>query len=369
VRNHHPENERIKRRYFDHLRHARCLSDASIDPVAQAINRFEAYTGHRDFKRFHVEQAKGFKRALAEQLNLRTREPLSKATLHSIVTALKAFFQWLSREPGYRSRLNYSDAEYFNLSEKETRIAKARRQQAVPSIEQILHLIQNMPARTDLERRDKALIAFTLLSGARDRAIASMKLKHVNIEASSILQDAREVMTKFSKTFTSTFFPVGEEFREIVVRWVQYLRTEMLWGPDDPLFPATRIELGPDRAFRAAGLLRKAWSNADAIRRIFKEACASAGLPYFNPHSFRHALVALGQERCRTPEEFKAWSQNLGHEGVLTTFTNYGEVGPQRQADIIRALGRLKASVSDAGMLFRQLAAQADAGTLNLKDV
>ena len=34
----HPENERIKRRYFDHLRHARCLSDASIDPVAQAIN-------------------------------------------------------------------------------------------------------------------------------------------------------------------------------------------------------------------------------------------------------------------------------------------------------------------------------------------
>ncbi len=91
MRNHHPENERVKRRYFDHLRHARCLSEASIDPVAQAISRFEAYTGHRDFKRFHIEQAKGFKRALAEQLNLRTREPLSKATLHSTVTALKAF--------------------------------------------------------------------------------------------------------------------------------------------------------------------------------------------------------------------------------------------------------------------------------------
>src|SRR5215213_3605628 len=361
MRNHHPENERIKRRYFDHLRHARCLSDASIDPVAQAISRFEAYTGNRDFKRFHVEQAKGFKRALAEQLNLRTREPLSKATLHSIVTALKAFFQWLSREPGYRSRLNYSDADYFNLSEKETRVAKARRQQAVPSIGQILHLVQNMPPRTDLERRDQALIAFTLVSGARDRAIASMKLKHVNMEASSILQDAREVKTKFAKTFTSTFFPVGEEFREIVVGWVQYLRTELIWGPDDPLFPATRIERGPDRDFRAAGLLRKGWSNADAIRRIFKESFASAGLPYFNPHSFRNALVALGQQRCRTPEEFKAWSQNLGHEGVLTTFTSYGEVGQQRQADIIRELGQPRSSVTDAGVLFRQLAAQADA--------
>jgi hypothetical protein len=54
---------------------------------------------------------------------------------------------------------------------------------------------------------------------------------------------------------------------------------------------------------------------------------------------------------------------------VLTTFTSYGEVGPQRQADLIQALGKPKASVSDAGMLFRQLAAQADAGTLNLKNV
>jgi len=196
-----------------------------------------------------------------------------------------------------------------------------------------------------------------------------MKLKHVNIEESRILQDAREVRTKFAKTFTSTFFPVGEELREIVVGWVQYLRTELLWGPDDPLFPATRIELGPDRAFCAAGLLRKGWSNADAIRRIFKEACASAGLPYFNPHSFRHALVALGQERCRTPEEFKAWSQNLGHEGVLTTFTSYGEVAPQRQAQIMCQLAKERTGISDAGMLFRELAEQADAGTLRVSQV
>lgn len=34
-------------------------------------------------------------------------------------------------------------------------------------------------------------------------------------------------------------------------------------------------------------------------------------------------LVRLGQEVCQSPEEFKAWSQNLGHEQVLTTFLNY----------------------------------------------
>src|SRR3954447_26328433 len=148
MRKHNPENERIKRRYFEHLQHARGLSEASIDPVAQAISRFEEYTGHRSFKQFHFEQAKGFKRRLAEQINHRTKQPLSKATLHSILASLKTFFQWLAREPGYRSKLNYSDAEYFNLSEKDTRAAKAVREQRVPPVEQTLHVLRTMPAES-----------------------------------------------------------------------------------------------------------------------------------------------------------------------------------------------------------------------------
>jgi len=49
-----------------------------------------------------------------------------------------------------------------------------------------------------------------------------------------------------------------------------------------------------------------------------------------------------------TPEQFKAWSQNLGHSGVLTTFTSYGTVPDTRQADIIRALGHGETSRDDA---------------------
>ncbi|MFT7389645.1 MAG: integrase/recombinase XerD [Candidatus Endobugula sp.] len=63
-----------------------------------------------------------------------------------------------------------------------------------------------------------------------------------------------------------------------------------------------------------------------------------AELPYFNPHSFRNTLAALGEKLCQSPEEFKAWSQNLGHEGVLTTFNSYGEVPESRQADIFKQL-------------------------------
>ena len=70
---------------------------------------------------FHIEQAKGFKTSLAEQMSARTKNRPSKATLYATLNALKRFFSWLAGQPGYKSRISYSDAEYFNLSSKETR--------------------------------------------------------------------------------------------------------------------------------------------------------------------------------------------------------------------------------------------------------
>src|SRR3954464_7363415 len=114
-------NERMKRQYFAYLADALGHSEQTIDAVAKAIARFEAYTCFKDFKTFHIEQAKAFKRDLADQPGQRTCEPLSKATLYATLTALKRFFHWLAGQPGYKRRLSYSDAEYFNLSAKETR--------------------------------------------------------------------------------------------------------------------------------------------------------------------------------------------------------------------------------------------------------
>jgi integrase len=330
-------NERIKRQYFAYLTEAKGNSEQTIDAVAKAIARFETYTRHKDFKAFHIEQAKAFKRELADQRGDRSGEPLSKATLYAILTALKRFFVWLAGQPGYKSRISYADADYFNLSAKETRIAKAIRPARVPTLEQIRHVIQSMPATTDIERRDRALIAFTILTGARDGAVASFKLRHIDIADGKINQDAREVQTKFSKSFVTTFFPVGDDIRAVVVNWVAHLRTDKLWGLDDPLFPATKVAIGENLRFAAAGLERKHWSSAGPIRAIFKETFAAAGLPYFNPHSFRKTLALLGGKKCRTPEEYKAWAQNLGHEDVLTTFRSYGDVSSYRQAEIIRS--------------------------------
>jgi integrase len=332
---HNPNNERVKHRYFAFLKEADRYSEASVDGVAKALARFEESTGHRDFRAFHIEQAIAFKRRLAEQRSQNGGQNLSKATLHATLAHLKRFFRWLAGQPGFRRRLSYSDANYFNLSDKDSRIATARRETAFPTIEQVIHVVATMPNDSEIQRRNRALVAFTLLTGARDSAIASIKLGHVDLVSRSVYQDAREVKTKFSKSFTTFFFPVGGGTLQIVEGWVNYLKQAKLWGNDDPLFPATRTAIGAANQFAVVGLKREHWSSAAPIRAIFREAFIKAGLPYFNPHSLRHTLVHLGETLCQSPEEFKAWSQNLGHEAVLTTLYSYGAVTSRRQGEVI----------------------------------
>jgi integrase len=337
---HNEENERIKRTYRLHLKAARGLNDASVDVATAAIHRFEKSTAFRSFKKYHFEQAVAFRRRLEDARNERTRQPISKATALQILNALRAFFLWLAEQPGYRSRIRYSDADYFRLSEKDTRIAKATKVRPVPTPEQIESVLERSPVATIVERRNRAIVAFIWLTGVRDGALVTLKLKHVDVERQLLDQDPREVRTKNSKQLRTTFFRVGGSAQRIVEEWIAELRRDHLWGNDDPLFPATAIGQNSEQQFAVVGLARAHWASADAVQKIFKRLFEGVGLPGFSPHSFRHALAVLGERTCRNPEEFKAWSQNLGHEGVLTTFSSYGPVSEQRQAELIKTLAK-----------------------------
>jgi len=332
------ENERVKRQYFTFLKEAKRQNESSVDAVAMALYRFENYNKYKSFKTFHFKQAVGFKNFLAKQKSKQSGKPYSKSTINSTLRYLKVFFQWLYSQAGYKSKINYTHTEYFNLSEKETRVATAKRSRLVPTIEQIKHVINSLPFETVLEKRNRALIAFTLLTGMRDKAIASLKIKHVNLDDGVVFQDARDVDTKFSKTFNTYFFPIDDEVKNIVSDWIIFLKTVLLFGEEDPVFPKTKMVVGSDGKFKATSVIHEHWSNASPIRRIFRESFERSGLAYFNPHSFRNTLVTYGEKICQSAEDFKAWSQNLGHKGVLTTLFSYGEVQQERQAEIIKRL-------------------------------
>jgi hypothetical protein len=112
----------------------------SVDQAAAAIADFEVSTGFKDFRQFRIEQAQSYKRKLGGAFGSDRGRGLAKATISSRLASLKAFFQRLAQQPGFRSRLSYSDAEYFNASANDERIAKAVRERPTPSIEQIMHV-------------------------------------------------------------------------------------------------------------------------------------------------------------------------------------------------------------------------------------
>lgn len=83
---------------------------------------------------------------------------------------------WLARELGYKSHIAYADADYFSLSDRDVAVARARREKLVPTISQVELVLCAMPGSTIVQRRDRALIAFTMLTGARVGALASFRL-------------------------------------------------------------------------------------------------------------------------------------------------------------------------------------------------
>jgi integrase len=243
MRKHNPKNEGIKREYLIWLEETMGRDGKTVDQAAAAIMAFEASTGWKDFRQFHYEQARKFKRDLDARIVESTSKPLSVASKVSRLRAVKAFFVWLAGQPGYRGKLKRSDMEFFNASANELRIAGATGFKRIPTLEQIRRVLALMPIATPIDRRNRALIALTTLCAPRDGALASLKIKHLDISDMMVNQDAQQVLTKNAKSIVSWFAPMGRDLEAVVVEWLKELMTVHLFGPEDPLFPATAVGL------------------------------------------------------------------------------------------------------------------------------
>lgn len=333
-----PENERLKLEYQDHLRHAEGLDHKTIDKAMAAIRQFEESTGCASFKRFRKDQAIAFKDWLDTARNQRTGKPLSKATIASTLRAVREFFRWAAGQRGYKATIGRGDWAYLKQPLKDARAARASTPRKVPGVEQVWLAFEAMPGATSLQKRDKALLAFLMLTGARIGAVASLRLKHVDMEQRHVFQDAREVNTKNAKTMNTTFFPMGEAYVEALADHIRHLKADLMFGPEDAVFPKSEIRRGLN-GFEVKGLSRDPFASTGPLNEIVKDAFAAVQLPRYTPHSFRHMLALHGDKICQTREQFKGWSQNLGHESVAITVSAYMPVTAEMQRAIILGLG------------------------------
>ncbi|SFN73719.1 Site-specific recombinase XerD [Roseovarius lutimaris] len=332
------ENERIKHDYATYLHHAKGQDEKSIDKTMAAIRQFEDSTKTKPFKKFHRQQAADFKTYLAKQKNVKTGRPLAFSTVDATLRLVKGFFHWLVSRAGFKRVLTYADVEYFNNTLKAGRVAHTHREIPYPSMQQAAHAFQAMPFETEFQKRDKALFAFFMLTGARDGAVASLKIKHVNVELGHVFQDAREVNAKNAKTIMCQFFPVDLAYRECFVAWVRFLQNDKLFGPEDALFPKAKTGYVPGQGLCNLGLALEGYANASPLNAIIRGAFANVQMREYTPHAFRKTLTKHGDQVCTSMEQLKAWSMNLGHESLTTTINSYLPVTQERQLELIQGM-------------------------------
>lgn len=342
------QNEKVKRKYFRWLRQAKGLSESTISAAEKAIWAFEDFTGDEDFSRFGQRKAVKFKEYLMAKKH--HGQSLSTSTIYHYLRHLKDFFAWLSGQAGYKSKIDLDCVSYLSLERNLVREATSRRMIKIPSLAYVKELCESVTILSEIDMRDRAIIAFLILSGMRDNAIATLPLGCYDPETHIISQDpSMGVATKFGKCFYSVLLLFDDEMVHAVDGWSRYLSNERKFCSGDPMFPRTKIEQVPDGcSFVASGVESMFWSSASPIREMLRKRSADAGLEYYKPHSFRHAAIQLALRFCRTAEDVKAVSQNFGHEHIGTTMMTYGKLRDQEVIDVVKKVDMSQASSDDS---------------------
>ncbi len=329
------KNEKIKRKYLRRLREAEGLAESTVLCVEKAICLYEDSTRHEDYALFNLNKAVALKTGLLKKTH--KGKPISISTVHGYLRHLKAFLTWLSDQPGYKRRISLDNVSYLTLDKKKVREATARRLVDFPTLDYVEKLVESIQIETEIDRRDQAIIAFLLLSGMRDKAVATLPFGCFDRCTLEVDQDpAKGVQTKFGKSFVSVLFPFSDKLVSCIVGWAEYLERIKLFSPTDPLFPKSKVEqVRGGLTFVATGVDRDFWKGTGSIRSILQRRSEKADLEYHHPHTFRHAAVSLAMKKCQNAEEIKAVSQNFGHEHVGTTLMTYGTLDQFRVVDVI----------------------------------
>lgn len=345
-----PLNEPVKKQYEESLSHGRGRDPKTVRAVWSDINLYESFTHQADFKTFNQEQAMAFKAWLEKQTN-KNGQLLSLSTVRSTLNNLRDFFLWLTIHPKYIGKVDGRAVQYLRLSDNANRAARATRERLPPTLEQLETTLRAMPETTDIGRRNKAMFAFVIITCVRNDSLITLKIKDVDAEKKTVWQDPRHVRTKGRKGIITGFVRAVMPYAEdIVLEWIK-LATEVLkLKPNDPLFPKTLISPSLETGvFEVQGLSREHWANTQPVREIFKDAFKTANESYFNPHLFRKTVCQWALINC-SQYEFKALSQNFGHDHAMTTYNAYGNLREDQQLEAIANMGKADANLQSASM-------------------
>ena len=340
------QNEQIKRNFYEYLRGHDGFTETSVRTYAKSIFQWEIFSANDDFINFNKSKAITFREWLNTRETKNESGKLELSTQYGYIRRVKKFFKWLSEQPGYKNKIKKDEIDWLRLSKVDARVARQGTTRQMPTFDEVKKIIQKIDGKTEIDMRDRALISFALITGARISAIVSLKMKSFDKKTNLIDQNPKDgVRTKNSKRIFTTFFPIDwDEAEQNFKDWYGHLELKG-FQPNDPIFPSTLNSFTQKRSNYDKSMVGKnAWSSAGAARKIFEKRCIKAGVIYFHPHSFRHVIVNILTNKRLTEKDKKAISLNLGHENVGTTFgsSGYGNMTTEEAIDVVKNLKNLQ---------------------------
>ncbi len=319
-------NERAKYKYRTHLRRIDQKDEKTIIACLKHIRDFEVYIAFAGFEKFNAEIADKYIRSLFDR-------KLSMSYISSNIRSLKDFLNWLERQRGYRSKINYNHIDYLNISKNQRRTAKATEYKKSYKYDQIIKTIREMPSKTDIERRNKAVISLQALCSLRIAELRTVKIKSLIEENGCyfIYITPRNMSVKFAKTRHSNFIPLPDDIKQNVLSWFEHLKS-IGFKDSDPLFPVINNVFNKQNLLES-NLKKQGIKSDTTIRGVFKKAFICAGYEYIRPHSFRTTIARYAE--TQSPAFLNAVRQNLGHASIDTTLSSYGQLSMADQRRII----------------------------------
>lgn len=318
------DNERAKYKYRIHKKRVGRKDFKTIIADLKHIRDYEIFTSFKPFTAFNDTTADNY-------IDYMFKTGFSISYINDNSRSLREFLNWLERQRGYRTKINYNHIEYLQITNNQRKTAKATEYKKSYKYEQIIKAIRLMPKTTIIQQRNKAIVSLQALCGLRISELRTVRIKSLICEDGVWFIDVnpKYMEVKFAKQRQADFMPLPDDIFQNVNSWREYLVNQG-FKPQDSFFPQV-----PNH-FNQYNMLESKLSNAPiksntTLRDIFKKTFEAAGYEYIRPHSFRHTIARHAGKISQ--EFYKAVSQSMGHSSTEVTDRSYGGISllEQRQ--------------------------------------
>ena len=273
-------------RFLNHLRDERRLSAHTISAYRRDLEKFTDFLTRREIttlRQLVVAQARMF----PAQLN---QSGLSSRSIQRALSAVRTLYRYLLRES--KVAINpFLTARDVGHRQAVTAPRAERRLPPTLSIEEIAQLVTIDP-RTDLDRRDRAILELFYSSGLRLAELSGLDLGDLDLGDAMV-----RVMGKGAKT---RIVPIGGYAREAVLAWLN-VRPACARESEQALFvnrSGTRL------GARAIQQRVAVWAQRQGLgRRV-------------HPHMLRHSFAS---HLLESSSDLRAVQELLGHADISTT--------------------------------------------------